>query len=112
MQRCRSTAAMAMRWNTMISRVLCDARIRNTDAGASALTIGERRRDTRGHATRWPGPLARTAGRRMALWCDMQRDFADFWNLLWELALGVCAAFRPAQPVRAAAGPAAEAAWI
>ena len=23
----------------------------------------------------------------------MQRDFADFWNLLWELALGVCAAF-------------------
>ena len=23
----------------------------------------------------------------------MRRDFADFWNLLWELALGVCAAF-------------------
>ncbi|MGV8929289.1 MAG: extensin family protein [Brevundimonas sp.] len=23
----------------------------------------------------------------------MKRDFADFWNLLWELALGVCAAF-------------------
>jgi len=23
----------------------------------------------------------------------MKRDFADFWNLMWELALGVCAAF-------------------
>jgi len=23
----------------------------------------------------------------------MDRDFADFWNLLWELALGVCAGF-------------------
>lgn len=23
----------------------------------------------------------------------MKRDFADFWNLLWEAALGVCAAF-------------------
>lgn len=23
----------------------------------------------------------------------MKRDFADFWNLLWELGLGVCAAF-------------------
>jgi hypothetical protein len=23
----------------------------------------------------------------------MKRDFADFWNLLWELTLGVCAAF-------------------
>lgn len=23
----------------------------------------------------------------------MQRDFADFWNLLWEAALGLCAAF-------------------
>jgi len=23
----------------------------------------------------------------------MQRDFADFWNLMWEAALGVCAAF-------------------
>ncbi len=23
----------------------------------------------------------------------MKRDFADFWNLVWELALGVCAAF-------------------
>lgn len=23
----------------------------------------------------------------------MKRDFADFWNLLWEVALGVCAAF-------------------
>lgn len=23
----------------------------------------------------------------------MKRDFADFWNLLWELALGVCAGF-------------------
>ena len=23
----------------------------------------------------------------------MKRDFADFWNLLWELALGCCAAF-------------------
>lgn len=23
----------------------------------------------------------------------MKRDFADFWNLLWELMLGVCAAF-------------------
>jgi hypothetical protein len=23
----------------------------------------------------------------------MKRDFADFWNLIWELALGVCAAF-------------------
>ena len=33
----------------------------------------------------------------------MKRDFADFWNLMWELALGVCAgfallnAFAPAQ---------------
>lgn len=23
----------------------------------------------------------------------MKRDFADFWNLMWELTLGVCAAF-------------------
>lgn len=23
----------------------------------------------------------------------MKRDFADFWNLMWELALGVCAGF-------------------
>ena len=23
----------------------------------------------------------------------MKRDFADFWNLLWELGIGVCAAF-------------------
>src|SRR6476620_2102025 len=23
----------------------------------------------------------------------MKRDFADFWNLLWEVALGLCAAF-------------------
>ena len=23
----------------------------------------------------------------------MKRDFADFWNLMWELSLGVCAAF-------------------
>jgi hypothetical protein len=23
----------------------------------------------------------------------MKRDFADFWNLMWELGLGVCAAF-------------------
>ncbi|WP_372707305.1 extensin family protein [Brevundimonas sp.] len=23
----------------------------------------------------------------------MKRDFADFWNLMWEVALGVCAAF-------------------
>ena len=23
----------------------------------------------------------------------MQRDFADFWNLIWELGLGLCAAF-------------------
>jgi hypothetical protein len=24
---------------------------------------------------------------------SMKRDFADFWNLMWELALGVCAGF-------------------
>ncbi|HAJ04639.1 MAG TPA: extensin, partial [Brevundimonas sp.] len=23
----------------------------------------------------------------------MKRDLADFWNLLWEAALGLCAAF-------------------
>ena len=23
----------------------------------------------------------------------MKRDLADFWNLLWEAGLGICAAF-------------------
>ena len=32
----------------------------------------------------------------------MKRDFADFWNLMWELALGVCAAFALIERLRPA----------